>query len=132
VVLVLTAHPTEALRRSVRRKHVRIGEMLEKLEFPALTWKERRRLEEELAEEITTLWQTDELRVRRPEVSQEIERTLLFFENPLISATLEAYREFEDELSRQFPETPRASVGCWSSVPGSGGIRTATPSSSRG
>ena len=49
------------------------------------------------------LWQTDELRVRRPEVRQEIERTLLFFENPLISATLEVYREFEDELARQYP-----------------------------
>ncbi|HEX6709880.1 MAG TPA: phosphoenolpyruvate carboxylase, partial [Rubrobacter sp.] len=104
VGLVLTAHPTEAMRRSVRRKHVRIGEILEEIESPALTWKEQRRLEEELSEEITILWQTDELRVRRPEVKQEIERTLLFFENPLISATLEAYREFEDELSRQFPE----------------------------
>jgi phosphoenolpyruvate carboxylase len=108
VGLVMTAHPTEAMRRSVRRKHVRIGEMLEAMESPALTWKEQRRLEEELAEEITILWQTDELRVRRPEVEQEIERTLLFFENPLISATLEAYREFEDELARQFPQdTPR-------------------------
>ena len=108
VGLVLTAHPTEALRRSIRLKHVRIGELLEALESPHLTWKERRRLEERLAEEITILWQTDELRVRRPEVKQEIERTLLFFENPLISATLEAYREFEDELARQFPEdTPR-------------------------
>jgi phosphoenolpyruvate carboxylase len=104
VGLVLTAHPTEALRRSIRRKHVRIGEMLETLESPQLTWRERRRLEEKLAEEITVLWQTDELRARRPEVEQEIERTLLFFENPLISATLEAYREFEDELARQFPE----------------------------
>ncbi|HET7273236.1 MAG TPA: phosphoenolpyruvate carboxylase, partial [Rubrobacter sp.] len=104
VGLVLTAHPTEAMRRSIRRKHVRIGEMLETMESPALTWKEHRHLEEDLAEEITVLWQTDELRVRRPEVNQEIERTLLFFENPLISATLEAYREFEDELSRQFPE----------------------------
>ena len=108
VGLVMTAHPTEAMRRSVRRKHMRIGEMLEAMESPDLTWKERRRLEEDLAEEITVLWQTEELRVRRPEVDQEIERTLLFFENPLISATLEAYREFEDELSRQFPEdTPR-------------------------
>src|SRR5215213_1737754 len=108
VGLVMTAHPTEAMRRSVRRKHVRIGAMLESMESPALTWKEQRRLEEDLAEEITILWQTDELRVRRPEVEQEIERTLLFFENPLISATLEAYREFEDELSRQFSEdTPR-------------------------
>jgi len=103
VGLVLTAHPTEALRRSIRRKHVRIGEVLEALEYPQLTWKERRRLEEKLAEEITVLWQTDELRARRPEVTQEIEGTLLFFENPLISATLEAYREFEDELARQFP-----------------------------
>jgi phosphoenolpyruvate carboxylase len=104
VGLVLTAHPTEALRRSIRRKHVRIGEILETLESPQLTWRERRRLEEKLAEEITVLWQTDELRARRPEVKQEIERTLLFFENPLISATLDAYREFEDELARQFPE----------------------------
>ena len=40
VGLVLTAHPTEALRRSVRRKHVRIGEMLEAMESPDLTWKE--------------------------------------------------------------------------------------------
>jgi phosphoenolpyruvate carboxylase len=108
VGLVMTAHPTEAMRRSVRRKHVRIGEMLESMESPALTWKEQRRLEEDLAEEITVVWQTEELRVRRPEVNQEIERTLLFFENPLISATLEAYRDFEDELARQFPEdTPR-------------------------
>jgi phosphoenolpyruvate carboxylase len=104
VGLVLTAHPTEAMRRSVRRKHVGIGEMLESLESGALTWKERRRLEEKLAEEVTVLWQTDELRVRRPEVTQEIERTLLFFENPLISATLDVYRELEDELARRFPE----------------------------
>ena len=102
--LVLTAHPTEATRRSVRRKHARIGRMLESMESPVLTWRERRNLEEDMAEEITLLWQTDELRVRRPEVRQEVERTLLFFEEPLISATLEAYREFEDELSRQYPE----------------------------
>ncbi len=104
VGLVLTAHPTEALRRSVRRKHVNIGRMLESFESGLLTWRERRRLEERLAEEITILWQTDELRTRRPEVTQEIQRTLLFFEEPLISSTLDVYRELEDELARQFPE----------------------------
>jgi phosphoenolpyruvate carboxylase len=108
VGLVLTAHPTEALRRSVRRKHERIGEILAGLESPTLTGRERRRIEEDLAEEITVLWQTDELRARRPGVTQEIERTLLFFEHPLISATLEAYREFEDELAALYPEqTPK-------------------------
>ncbi len=55
VRLILTAHPTEALRRSIRRKHVKIGEVLEALETTQLTWKERRRLEEKLAEEITIL-----------------------------------------------------------------------------
>src|SRR5215208_4357016 len=84
VGLLMTAHPTEAMRRSVRRKHVRIGEMLEAMESPDLTWKEQRRLKEDLAEEITVLWQTEELRFRRPEVNQETERTLLFFENPFI------------------------------------------------
>ena len=105
--------------------------MLEAMESPDLTWKEQRRLEEDLAEEITVLWQTEELRVCRPEVNQGIERTILFFENPLISATLEAYREFEDELARQFPEdTPRLGrvleFGSWV-----GGTRTAILSSSR-
>ena len=104
VGLVLTAHPTEAMRRSVRRKHVRIGALLERFDSATLTWRERRRLEDELAEEITLLWQTDELRARRPEVEGEIRRTLLFFEEPLISATLDVYRGLEDELARCFPE----------------------------
>ena len=52
VGLVLTAHPTEATRRSVRRKHARIGEILESMESPVLTRRERRNLEEDLAEEI--------------------------------------------------------------------------------
>ena len=106
VSLVLTAHPTEAMRRSVRRKHVRIGELLAALEITSPTWKERRHLENGMFEEITVLWQTDELRDRRPEVAQEIERTLLFFEDPLISATLEVYRDLEDELARRFPDSP--------------------------
>jgi phosphoenolpyruvate carboxylase len=105
---VLTARPTEATRRSVRRKHERVGETLASLESQSLTSRERRRLEEGLAEEITVLWQTDELRVRRPEVVHEKERPLLFFEHPLVSGTLKAYREFEDKLAILFPEeTPR-------------------------
>lgn len=101
---MLTARPTEATRRSVRR----VGETLASLESPSLTSRERRRLEESLAEEITVLWQTDELRVRRPEVGQEQERPLLFFEYPLVPGTLEAYRKIEDKLAILFPEeTPR-------------------------
>lgn len=105
--LVLTAHPTEAQRGSIRQKHLRIGGILDSLEVGGLTPRERRKAEERLAEEITLLWQTDELRLERPEVEDEIRRTLLFFEKPLISSTLEVYRDLEDELARQFPgESP--------------------------
>jgi phosphoenolpyruvate carboxylase len=102
--LVLTAHPTETQRRSIRQKHLRIGNILESLEAENLTPRERLKAEETLAEEITVLWQTDELRVERPAVEDEIKRTLLFFERPLISSTLDVYQDLENELARQFPE----------------------------
>ena len=102
--LVLTAHPTETQRRSIRQKHLWIGNILESLEAENLTPRERLKAEETLAEEITVLWQTDELRVERPAVEDEIKRTLLFFERPLISSTLDVYQDLENELARQFPE----------------------------
>src|SRR5919199_424505 len=48
--LVLTAHPTETQRRSIRRKHLRIGEILNSLEVENLTPQERLKAEERLAE----------------------------------------------------------------------------------
>lgn len=103
VSLVLTAHPTETQRRSIRLRHLRIGNILESVDVENLTPRESEKAEDELAEEITVLWQTDELRVERPEVEDEIRRTLLFFERPLISSTLDVYRDLENELARQFP-----------------------------
>ncbi len=116
--LVLTAHPTEALRRSIRNKHLRIARIIEELDQDSLTWRERQNLEQRLAEEVTILWQTDELRVRRPEVIQEVRRAISFFSNPLISATTELYKVLEDELHRRFPEDefrigPILSFGSW-------------------
>ncbi len=102
--LVLMAHPTETQRRSVCRRHPRIGRILESVAVESLTPPERRQAENRLAEEITVLWQTDELRVERPEAEDEIRRTLLFFERPLISSTRDVYRSLEDEIARRFPE----------------------------
>jgi phosphoenolpyruvate carboxylase len=122
--LVLTAHPTETQRRSIRQKHLRIGNILESLEVENLTPRERLKAEETLAEEITVLWQTDELRVERPAVEDEIKRTLLFFERPLISSALDVYRDFENELARQFPENSFLWIASSSSAPGSAETRT--------
>src|SRR6478752_2169221 len=80
VELVLTAHPTEATRRTLLQAHVRIAEMLTALDDAMLTPRERDVIEARLAEEITVMWQTDEVRGERPRVIDEIRHGLWFFE----------------------------------------------------
>jgi phosphoenolpyruvate carboxylase len=82
--LVLTAHPTEATRRTVLAAHLRLSRLLAQLDDPALTPARRRRVEAALAEEVTLLWQTDEVRSRRPRVVDEIRHGLWFFEQSLL------------------------------------------------
>ena len=68
VVPVFTAHPTEVARRSVIFKRRRISDFLEQFDrIPALE-RATGRLEEGLTAEITELWETDEVRSRRPTV----------------------------------------------------------------
>lgn len=82
--LVLTAHPTEATRRTVLAAHLRLSRLLAQLDDPSLTPARRTRVEEALAEEVTLLWQTDEVRSRRPHVVDEIRHGLWFFEQSLL------------------------------------------------
>ena len=116
ISLVLTAHPTEAQRRTIRRRHGAIACILDDLDSGRFTARERKGTRERLAEEITLLWQTDELRAERPEVEGEIQRTLLFLKASLIPATLKVYRERPRRrarplLRRRTPEAgPRPGV----------------------
>ncbi len=82
--LVLTAHPTEATRRTVLAAHLRLSRLLAQLDDPSLTPARKRRVEAALAEEVTLLWQTDEVRSRRPRVVDEIRHGLWFFEQSLL------------------------------------------------
>src|SRR6202034_4238425 len=66
IIPVFTAHPTEAARRTVMFKRRRIGEFLEALDRIPLPALDIARLEELVLAEITGLWQTDEVRSRRP------------------------------------------------------------------
>jgi phosphoenolpyruvate carboxylase len=84
--LVLTAHPTEATRRTVLLAHIRIAEQLVQLDDPRLAPDEQAEVEQRLAEEVTILWQTDEVRHDRLRISDEIRNGLWFFEHSLISA----------------------------------------------
>ena len=98
VELVLTAHPTEATRRTVLEAHRRVAALLAGLDDEAAPLSERRRLEDRLAEEITLLWQTDEIRSKRPRVVDEIRQGLWFFEQSFWNAIPELERALVERL----------------------------------
>jgi phosphoenolpyruvate carboxylase len=77
--LVLTAHPTEATRRTILQAQARLGGLLAQLDAGE-------DIVERAAEEITVLWQTDEVRPQRPRVVDEIRHGLWFFEHSLLDA----------------------------------------------
>ena len=80
VELVLTAHPTEATRRGTLRAHRRIAGLLRELDDPELPPSAAARVHRDLAEEVTILWQSDEVRSQRPRVADEIRHGLWFLE----------------------------------------------------
>ena len=110
VELVLTAHPTEATRRTVLEAHRRIAALLARLDDEGAPPSERRRIEDALAEEITLLWQTDEVRSKRPKVVDEIRQGLWFFEQSFWNAIPDLERELAEHLG-EAPATLR--FGSW-------------------
>jgi phosphoenolpyruvate carboxylase len=102
VRLVLTAHPTEATRRTVLLAHVRIAAELDRLDDPLLAPAERDDVAQRLAEEVTLLWQTDEVRHDRLRISDEIRNGLWYFEHSLFDAAEELLREWRE----RFPGAP--------------------------
>jgi phosphoenolpyruvate carboxylase len=95
---VVTAHPTEAARRTILAAHRRITALLRELDDPSLPPARAGDIGAELAEEITVLWQTDEISARRPRVVDEIRHGLWFFEQSLWDAVPELARSLRREL----------------------------------
>ncbi|MFY0521872.1 phosphoenolpyruvate carboxylase [Archangium gephyra] len=83
VTLTLTAHPTQAARRTVLQKVYRLARLLEERDRGHLTPRERADTLASMREEITALWQTDELRRERPTVGDEVKNVLWYVEEVL-------------------------------------------------
>ena len=98
VELVLTAHPTEALPRTILEKHRRVEELLSQLDDPRSTPSERAEVGDRLVEEVTILWQTDEVRSDRPRVVDEIRQGLWFVEDSLWDAAAELQAVWQARL----------------------------------
>ncbi|MDN3015013.1 phosphoenolpyruvate carboxylase [Paenibacillus sp. BSR1-1] len=103
--LVITAHPTEATKRSILEIQQRIADILKNLDHPLLTKKEKIKLEESLFNEVTILWQTDELRHYKPTVMDEVRNGLYYFDQTLFDVLPEIHRELEASLETNFPQT---------------------------
>ncbi|MGB6721765.1 MAG: phosphoenolpyruvate carboxylase, partial [Terracidiphilus sp.] len=98
VVPVFTAHPTEAARRTVMFKRRRIGEFLEALDRIPIPEQDLARLEQLVLAEITGLWQTDEVRSRRPTVYDEVKMGLDYYDVSIFETLPGLYREISAAL----------------------------------
>src|SRR5579863_7734474 len=98
IVPVFTAHPTEVARRSVMFKRRRIGEFLAALDRIPVPEEDMARLQDLVLAEITSLWQTDEVRSRRPTVYDEIKMGLDYYDVSIFETLWGLYREIAEAL----------------------------------
>jgi len=99
---VFTAHPTEVARRTVLMKRRRISHLLERLDRLPLAEKEAWECEAEIYSEVTSLWQTDEVRVVKPTVLDEVRTGLGYFPMVLFDVLPRLYEEFKTSFQQVF------------------------------
>ena len=97
---VFTAHPTEVARQTVLLKRRRIAKELERLDRLPLTPQEAEDCENRIRAEVTSLWQTDEVRLTKPTVDDEIRMGLRYYRLSLFKTLPRIY----DEIVESFRE----------------------------
>ncbi|KAG6488216.1 phosphoenolpyruvate carboxylase 2-like isoform X1 [Zingiber officinale] len=79
VDLVLTAHPTQSVRRSLLQKHARIRNCLTQLTDKDITTDDQHELDEALQREIQAAFRTDEIRRIQPTPQDEMRAGMSYF-----------------------------------------------------
>ncbi len=102
---VITAHPTESKRRTIRDALRRITSTNQLLDDINLAQWEMDETVEALRKQTQTLWKTDEVRITRPRVSDEIAYGITYFRDCLFEAVPKTYRNLERAIAQIYPET---------------------------
>jgi phosphoenolpyruvate carboxylase len=93
VIPVFTAHPTEVARQTVLLKRRRIARQLERLDHLPLTTGQAIECEATIRAEVSSLWQSDEVRLAKPAVTDEIRMGLRYVRLSLFDALPRIYAE---------------------------------------
>ncbi|MBL8207365.1 MAG: phosphoenolpyruvate carboxylase [Blastocatellia bacterium] len=101
---VITAHPTEAARRTMLEKHRRISNLLGEFDSKELSPKKLKALNAQLAAEIESIWQSDEVRHVKPTVLDEVGNCLYYFDATLFEELPTMLDELERVLGKHFPD----------------------------
>ena len=97
---VFTAHPTEAKRRSKMEAMRRIFNTILDLQKYKGNSIARDEIIDKLQAQILILWRTDEVRLKKPTVIDEVENGLYYFRTSLFKAVPEVYKDLEKAVKR--------------------------------
>jgi phosphoenolpyruvate carboxylase len=109
ILPVFTAHPTEARRRTVLDKLRRLADLLDTSHtgsglasssaLPSASGADAI-----VREEITALWQSDDIRIVRPSVIDEVKNGIYYFNQSIFDLVPAIYEDLEAALLAHYPE----------------------------
>jgi phosphoenolpyruvate carboxylase len=111
IVPVLTAHPTEVMRKSMLDHRNRIAELMRLRDLGRADTRDGDVIEEAILRQIALLWQTRPLRRERLYVADEVEIALAYFRDMLLPALPALYARWERILADRPPGFLR--LGSW-------------------
>ena len=101
--LVLTAHPTEARRRTVIAKLARIFAILRDLDERVTLPDEEARARQRLAHTIEEIWYSEEVRASELTVLDEVRTSLVYLLSTFAEVLPRLYRDLEEALAESYP-----------------------------
>ncbi|WP_158276828.1 phosphoenolpyruvate carboxylase [Paraconexibacter algicola] len=118
VQLVMTAHPTEARRRTTLEKLARVFAVLRGLDERRPTVESEAVAAMQLASAVQELWGSDEIRAVSPTVLDEVRTGLLYVTSTLADVVPQLYRELEAAIAETYPDEeidvpPLLRFGSW-------------------
>ena len=111
IVPVLTAHPTEVMRKSMLDHRNRIAELMRHRDLGRTETPTGDAIEQAIVRQIALLWQTRPLRRERLYVADEVEIALTYLRDVFLPVLPQLYARWEREL----PHRPRSflRLGSW-------------------